>query len=205
MRDEYCRNREQVPFKSGSAEEHEEWQTTMECIYELRQDGQLVEEVDVCSKQEERQRDKDMSAAGEMLRDTNIHQFKKKLKLMSPANKDDNNVAGGSTGDAQRLSPMEQRSAGMVSTPKHVNIEPTKTKFKLSNFGDDVFNVLALVGIKDADVVQFYAQQLIENGYETPHLLMECNTEDLLSTNFRKGHAQKRSPILSKIENDLDA
>ena len=149
---------------------------------ELRQDGQLVEEVDVCSKQEERQRDKDMSAAGEMLRDTDLHQFKKKLKLMSPANKDNSNVAGGPTGDAQRLSPMEQLCVGRVSflerqTPKDVNIQPTKTKFKLSNFGDDVLNVLALVGIKDADVVQFYAQQLIENGYETPNLLMECSTK----------------------------
>ena len=169
MWDEYCRNREEVPFKSGSAEEHEEWQTTMECIYELRQDGQLVEEVDVCSKQEERQRDKDMSAAEEMLHNTNVHQFKKNLKLMSPANKDNRSVAGGPTGDAQRLSPMDQLCVGMVSflerqTPKDVNIQPTKTKFKLSNFGDDVLNVLALVGIKDADVVQFYAQQLIENG-----------------------------------------
>ena len=75
----YRKNREEVPYHSGSAQQHEEWKDVMECIYQFTGDEDLVDQ-GVNSKAHLKQRDKDMAAAaaGEMIRSKNLNQFKKK-------------------------------------------------------------------------------------------------------------------------------
>ena len=64
----YKADRAAVPFKSGTSEEHTKWQQIMEEIFELTGDENLNEVVVQQDQQELRRTEKDMQAAGELLR-----------------------------------------------------------------------------------------------------------------------------------------
>ena len=197
---QYLKNREEVPYQSGSAEQYEEWKDVMECIYQLTGDEDVVEQ-GVNSKADLKQRDKDMAAAGEMIRSKNLNQFKKRAHQNLPDRAED--------GKRPAHSPMDQLCIGMSAflesqTPTEVKVQQPSKKYKLSSFGDEVKNVLELVGMKDQELLNEYARNLIFNGFETPDLLMACTFDDFVGMKFKNGHALKMVKVLSQIEDDVD-
>ena len=109
---------------------------------------------------------------------------------------------------------MDQLCVGMAAflerqtpKPESVSIQQENTpkkKYKLSQFGDDVQKVLELVGMKDKGLLATYEQILVQNGFETPDLMMACTLHDFVGMKFRNGHALKLCKILSQIEDDVD-
>ena len=77
----YKADRAAVPFKSGTSEEHTKWQQIMEEIFELTGDENLNEVAVQQDQQELRRTEKDMQAAGELLRGGQLDNFVKKVPV----------------------------------------------------------------------------------------------------------------------------
>ena len=84
--EEYCRSvaayaadRQGVPFRSGTAEQHEQWHNIMKEVFELKCDKEVALDIEPEQQQSDpKQVEKDMKAVGELIRSTALDKFRKR-------------------------------------------------------------------------------------------------------------------------------
>ena len=214
-----------APFKSGSNEEHGKWHNIMWDIHTRIQDAnmpvesgiiavnvdQLDEPTEVGGFPPETPAvlEKDLKVAGELLRATVYTKFqrqrqrKRKVEeqMFSPGEGESEDSPNSKLTCMDKLAmaltkKLEQDTRPQQSLP---NTQPT-FMHNVSAFGDSIGNILALVGLKDLQLLQQYKNLLVQNGFESPDLMLPLNAAMLVDMGFRLGHALKLQQVLSTVD-----
>ena len=213
-------------FKSGDDEQHTEWQDIMEDISTRMLECSGNEDVNA---DEKKSVEEDLKAAGELLRNkevTRSTQKRTKPKSSRQTSYNTIHIQSGSSeeegGYSKKLKPMDKLCLVLADhlqqnlktpEPKSQELpnppciqqreEPAEQHYSLSQL-PTLEDVLLVCGITSIELRQQYAQILVNEGFETPFLMLGLagNTQMLIDIGFKKGHAIRLANLLLKVVND---
>ena len=232
-REEYERNEKLYradsagcPWRSGSSEEYTEWHTLMEDMTSLADGVDVHTELfdvfdgqEMSTPQDSQTLDKDLKAAGELLRDHNLTKFTNNINCNF---KDDGVSPTHRTPKKPKLSPQDMLALAITSkleadaesaraeaaaTAARVVHEQqaaeaaahkTVREYSIAMFRN-IEEIVQLIGVTCPETQQQYCTALTTNGFETPDLLMGLDLTCLKEMGFKQGHAIKMWKIVQQF------
>ena len=227
----YTTEKEGVPFRSGSDEQHSEWHDIMDEISTLTAEAKEndVELVFQDETQEKKTTEQDLKVVGEIFRNGQLEQYRGRKKTSTPKRatstskrKGEDTIICSDSSDEdippKKLTPTDQLALAVAEKLKADTAretaalqapaaqEPTVPTFKylLSQFRS-IEDILDVAGITNPAQVEEYKAALVDFGFETPDLMMglRFNRDLFNAMKFRVGHAIKLASILADIYIDV--